>query len=148
MDEKIQMLLEKAKIYAGKTGQAAESAGRKATELAQSTRLNLQIFDLNTECEVLYKEIGKLVYDVHQGIEQDDEAMQNRLAKLDDIHARIAELREQIGMLKSSVRCPNCGKQCSRTDVFCPACGSALIFPTEAVSEEEPVPNDAPTQEE
>lgn len=68
MDEKIQMLLEKAKIYAGKTGQAAETAGRRATELAQSTRLNLQIFDLNTECEVLYKEIGKLMYDVHQGI--------------------------------------------------------------------------------
>lgn len=147
MDEKIQMLLEKAKIYAGKTGQAAESAGRKATELAQSTRLNLQIFDLNTECEVLYKEIGRLVYDVHQGIEQDDEAMQNRLSKLDDIHARIAGLREQIGMLKSSVRCPSCGRQCSRTDVFCPACGSALIFPAEA-AEEEPVQDDASVQEE
>lgn len=148
MDEKIQMLLEKAKIYAGKTGQAAESAGRKATELAQSTRLNLQIFDLNTECEVLYKEIGKLVYDVHQGIEEDGEAMQDRLAKLDGLHTRIAELREQIGMLKSSVRCPNCGKLCSRTDVFCPGCGSALIIPAETVPEEEPVQEEALAQEE
>ena len=84
MDEKIQLLLEKAKVYAGKTGQAAESAGRKATELAQATRLNLQIFDLNTECEVLYKEIGKLMYDVHQGIEADESGIQDRLAKLDE----------------------------------------------------------------
>lgn len=128
MDEKIQMLLEKAKIYAGKTGQAAESAGRKATELAHATRLNLQIFDLNTECEVLYKEIGKLMYDVHQGIEPDEDAMQDRLSKLDGLHARISELRAQIASLKSSVPCPNCGNLCSRSDVFCPACGAALIF--------------------
>ena len=128
MDEKIQMLLEKAKIYAGKTGQAAESAGRKATELAQATRLNLQIFDLNTECEVLYKEIGKLMYEVHQGIEADEQAIQDRLAKLDGQHAKISELREQIGMLKSSVHCPSCSRLCSRADTFCAGCGCALNF--------------------
>ncbi len=126
MDEKIQMLLEKAKIYAGKTGQAAETAGRRATELAQSTRLNLQIFDLNTECEVLYKEIGKLMYDVHQGIEADEDGIQDRLTKLDGLQLKIAGLRDQIGMLKSSVRCPNCGRLCSRADVFCAGCGGSL----------------------
>ena len=144
MDEKIQMLLEKAKIYAGKTGQAAETAGRRATELAQSTRLNLQIFDLNTECEVLYKEIGKLMYDVHQGIEADEDGIQDRLAKLDGLQLKIAGLRDQIGMLKSSVRCPNCGRLCSRTDTFCAGCGGALsfdapdaVFEAEVVQEEE-----------
>ncbi len=144
MDEKIQMLLEKAKVYAGKTGQAAESAGRKATELAHSTRLNLQIFDLNTECEVLYKEIGKLMYDVHQGIEADEEGIQQRLSKLDGLHTKISRLREQIGLLKSSVRCPNCGRLCSRTDTFCAGCGGALsfdapdaVFEAEVVQEEE-----------
>lgn len=145
MDEKLQMLLEKAKIYAGKTGQAAESAGRKATELAQATRINLQIFDLNTECEVLYKEIGKLMYDVHQGIEADEEGIQERLVKLDERHEKIAALREQISLTRSSVRCPNCGKVCSRTDAFCAACGGALgtvvsfteDTPEEAVSAEE-----------
>lgn len=126
MDEKLQLLLEKAKIYAGKTGQAAESAGRKATELAQATKVNLQIFDLNTECEVLYKEIGKLMYDVHQGIEADEEGIQERLVKLDERQEKIAALREQISLLRSSVRCPACGKLCSRADAFCAACGGAL----------------------
>ena len=119
MDEKIQLLLEKAKVYAGKTGQAAESAGRKATELAQATRLNLQIFDLNTECEVLYKEIGKLMYDVHQGIEADESGIQDRLAKLDERREKIEGLRGQISLLRSSVRCPNCGR-------FCAGCGGTL----------------------
>ena len=119
MDEKIQLLLEKAKVYAGKTGQAAESAGRKATELAQATRLNLQIFDLNTECEVLYKEIGKLMYDVHQGIEADESGIQDRREKIEG-------LRGQISLLRSSVRCPNCGRVCSRADTFCAGCGGTL----------------------
>ncbi len=126
MDEKIQMLLEKAKIYAGKTGQAAGSAGKRATELAQTTRINLQIFDLNTECEVLYKEIGKLMYDVHQGIEADEDGIAERLAKIDGRQEKIAALREQISQLRSSVRCPNCGKLCSRADTFCAACGGSL----------------------
>ncbi len=126
MDEKIQLLLEKAKVYAGKTGQAAESAGRKATELAQATRLNLQIFDLNTECEVLYKEIGKLMYDVHQGIEADESGIQDRLAKLDERREKIEGLRGQISVLRSSVRCPNCGRVCSRADTFCAGCGGTL----------------------
>lgn len=126
MDDRMQMLLEKARVYAGKTGQAAESAGRKATELAQATKLNLQIFDLNTECEVLYKEIGKLMYDIHQGIEADEEEINSRLAKLDEKQVKIGALRDQIGLLKSSVHCPTCGKLCSRTDAFCAACGGAL----------------------
>lgn len=126
MDDRMQMLLEKARVYAGKTGQAAESAGRKATELAQATKLNLQIFDLNTECEVLYKEIGKLMYDIHQGIEADEEEINSRLAKLDEKQVKIGALREQIGLLKSSIHCPTCGKLCSRTDAFCAACGGGL----------------------
>lgn len=144
MDEKIQMLLEKAKVYAGKTGQAAESAGRKATEFAQSTRINLQIFDLNTECEVLYKEIGKLMYDVHQGIEADEEGIQERLVKLDERQEKIAALRGQINLLRSSVRCPNCGRVCSRADTYCSSCGNALdsvLFTTPdkaSASEEKP----------
>ena len=60
MDNRVAMMLEKAKVVAGKTSQAAtravESAGKAAGDMAQATKLNLQIFDLNTECEVLYKE--------------------------------------------------------------------------------------------
>ena len=57
MDAKVQSFLDKIKVMADKTsqaaGRAADAAGKKATELASATRLNLQIFDLNTECEVL-----------------------------------------------------------------------------------------------
>ena len=65
MDMKMQAFLDKVKDMADKTGKvsrhAAGVAGKKANDLALATRINLQIFDLNTECEALYKEIGKLV---------------------------------------------------------------------------------------
>ena len=52
MDAKVQSFLDKIKVMAEKTGKAAgraaDAAGKKATELASATRINLQIFDLNT----------------------------------------------------------------------------------------------------
>ena len=105
---------------------AADSAGKKATEMAQATRLNLQIFDLNTECEVLYKEIGKIVYDIHVGIETPEEEMESRIAKVDENRARVAELKAKIADAKAGLVCPNCGKPCNKDDGFCSSCGAQL----------------------
>ena len=87
MDAKVQSFLDKIKVMAEKTGKAAgraaDVAGKKATELAGATRINLQIFDLNTECEVLYKEIGRMVYELHRGSEVSNDEMDEKIAALD-----------------------------------------------------------------
>lgn len=130
MDNRVAMMLEKAKVVADKTSKAAtravESAGKAAGGMAQATKLNLQIFDLNTECEVLYKEIGKLVYDIHLGTEVASDAMDSYLERLDDTRARVEELRAQLAGLKQTVSCPVCGKTCSREAAFCALCGAPL----------------------
>lgn len=130
MDAKVQTLLDRIRVVATRTGQAAgraaDAAGKKASELASATRINLQIFDLNTECEVLYKEIGRMVYDVHRGIEAASEEMDERIDRLDEKQAKIAALREELAGMRSFTTCPGCGKQCSREDSFCPGCGKAL----------------------
>ena len=80
MDHNVSMILEKIKVVAEQTRtatvRAVDQAGRKANEMAQATRLNLQIFDRNTECEVLYKEIGKVIYDIHQGTETSEDIIE------------------------------------------------------------------------
>lgn len=130
MDNKVAMMLEKVKVMAGKTSQAAtravESAGKMAGDMAQATKINLQIFDLNTECEVLYKEIGKLVYDIHLGAEVAPDAMDGYLDQLDETRGKVEALRAQLTDMKANVTCPECGKQCSREDAFCASCGAAL----------------------
>lgn len=130
MDAKVQSFLDKMKVMAEKTGKvaghAADVAGKKATELASATRLNLQIFDLNTECEVLYKEIGRMVYDLHRGVEVSNDEMDEKIAAVDAKQEKIAALREELAGMKTIVVCPHCGKTCSREDAYCSGCGGAL----------------------
>lgn len=130
MDPKVQMMLEKMKVLADKTGKAAvraaDTAGKKASEMAHATRLNLQIFDLNTECEVLYKEAGKLIYDIHCGVEAPEDAMEEILARIDDNRAQAAELKARLADAKTVCTCPNCGRVCAKEASFCPSCGAQL----------------------
>nr|WP_297279128.1 hypothetical protein [uncultured Butyricicoccus sp.] len=130
MEYNVSMLLEKIKVVAEQTRtgavKAADRAGRKANEMAQATRLNLQIFDRNTECEVLYKEIGKLLYDIHQGAETKEDAIENKLVQLDALHSELDSLRGELAALKTVCICPHCGRQCSRDDAYCAGCGTAL----------------------
>ena len=130
MDAKVQSFLDKIKVMAEKTGKAAGRAagvaGKKATELAGATRINLQIFDLNTECEVLYKEIGRMVYELHRGSEVSNDEMDEKIAAVDAKQEKIAALREELAGMKTIVVCPHCGKTCSREDAYCSGCGGAL----------------------
>ena len=130
MDAKVQSFLDKIKVMAEKTGKAAgraaDVAGKKATELAGATRINLQIFDLNPECEVLYKEIGRMVYELHRGSAVSNDEMDEKIAAVDAKQEKIAALREELAGMKTIVVCPHCGKTCSREDAYCSGCGGAL----------------------
>lgn len=130
MDAKVQSFLDKVKDLAEKTGDvascAADAARKKATELAGTTKVNLQIFDLNTECDVLFKEMGRMVYAVHRGEDVSNEEMDQKLAAVDAKQEKIAALRQSLAGMKSIVVCPHCGKACGREDAFCPGCGGAL----------------------
>lgn len=130
MDNKVNRFLEKAKVsaelLANRTGLAANTAGKTASTVMEATRLNLQIFDLNTEIEILYKEIGKMVYAVHTGMAENQEDLQIRLELIDEKQEKIAEIREKLNQIKAKTICPNCGKECASSDTFCSDCGAQL----------------------
>lgn len=130
MDLNVQKMIDKAKVIADKTGKAAvrvaDSAGKKAGEMAQATRINLQIFDLNTECDILYKEIGKIIYDIHCGQQVPESLMEEKLVLLDENREQVADLKNKLTEVKNVCACPNCYKECSNEAVFCPDCGAKL----------------------
>lgn len=134
MDKKVSDFLEKAKVsaelFANRSSiiaaQAADSASKTAVTVMETTRLNLQIFDLNTEIEILYKEIGKIVYHVHIGAEANQEDMQVKLNLIDEKLDKIAAIRARLREVKANTTCPNCGKNCSDGDAFCSSCGAQL----------------------
>lgn len=134
MDQKVRAMLEKVKvsaaILADKTGKAAtraaDAAGKKATEVVEATKINFQIFDLNTETEILYKEIGQMVYDIHLGLEVNQDEVENKIQLVDEKRRKIEELKESLEGYKSSCVCPSCGRECDKDDVFCANCGAQL----------------------
>lgn len=130
MDAKMQTFLEKIKGTAGKTtvvaGKAADTVGKKTTALAQAAKLKLQLYDLHTECEVLYKELGKMMYDIHCGADIENERLDQCIVRIDEKKHCIAKLREQLADCGQAVICPHCGRRCGRNDAFCSGCGGEL----------------------
>jgi len=130
MDDKAKEILEKVKATASAAAEAgikvADQAGKKAGELMEVGKLKLKLFDLTTEVEVLYKEIGKAVYLTHTGAQVEESDIQKKLGEIDEKFVRMAELREDLGARKTTVTCPVCGRDCDKNDVFCRVCGKEL----------------------
>lgn len=130
MDQRVNDMLEKMKVTAAQAaqamGKAADVAGKKTNELVNSTRVSFLIFDLNTEIEVLLKEVGKCVYLTHTGNEVSSEEIDSKIAAIDAKYQEIARLKAQQDQQRGAPQCPQCGKACSKSDTFCSACGCRL----------------------
>ena len=130
MEQTVRELLEKAKelaCAAGKAaGSAADVASKKAGEVFETTKLALANFDLNTEIELLYKEIGKSVYRTHKGDEVDPEVISTKLVAIDEKFEKIESNKKQMAFIKTVTVCPACGAECDKKDSFCRVRGQKL----------------------
>ncbi len=130
MDVNVEEFLEKIREIAAKTTEAATLAagmmGERANAFMSNTKSNLKIFDLNSECEAIFKDIGRMVYDMHRGVEVLDDAMEAKISELDAKQAEISALKKESEKEKFTVICPECGKMCAAEDAYCSGCGSKL----------------------
>ncbi|NLD87971.1 MAG: hypothetical protein GX633_06905 [Clostridiales bacterium] len=123
MDAKIKEYIAMIKEKAISVGKAA---GKKADDVAKQAKLNIKIFDTNTEIDAIYKDLGRLVYDVHAGEEVSNETIDSLLTSIDSKKELIIDLKAELADLKNSVVCPCCGKENVKDYAFCPACGTKL----------------------
>ena len=131
MDPKVKEIIEKvkltAKAAAEAAGKAAEAAGKKAEELFEVTKINLKIFDLNNEIEILYKEIGRLLYHAHLGtIDEEENDIQEKLERVDSKNAEIVILKSKINEKKNIRKCAGCERVWDKDFEYCPVCGAKL----------------------
>ena len=130
MNEKIKALWDK--ICAGATvagefaTQTAETAGKKASGVVNTSKINLKIFDLTTDIDVLYKEVGRMIYAAHSNEETSTEELDARLLAIDEKKAQIEELRASLDNCSSSKKCSECGKINDSDSSYCSNCGTAL----------------------
>ena len=130
MDDKVKALLERvrgtASYAADAAADGARAAGRRAGQMVDVAKLNVQLFDLNGEYNELLRQLGQVMYDTHRGEAPEHEAVSRLRDQADELAERIAGLKERISELKQSQACPACGAPCGRGDKFCRACGRAL----------------------
>ena len=136
MDAKVRELLAKVKDSALS---ASRSAGKAASGLVEQARRNIRIVELNSEIEASYKNLGKMLYAVHTGVEIPADSIDDALMDIDAKKEEIGSLRETIQRSKADSVCPVCGKYIGKKAAFCPACGTRIdrTSETEAVCEAE-----------
>ena len=105
---------------------AASVAGRYAGQVADVAKLNLMIFDLNAEIGDLFRQLGQMVYETHQGKTVPDEDVAELLKQLDEKQKLLEETRQRASILRQTRICPHCGAVCAREDKYCKECGGAL----------------------
>ena len=130
MDDKVKELLDRirgtASVAADAAADTARTAGKRAGQMVDVAKLNVQLFDLNGEYNDLLRQLGQLMYDAHQGKAQEGDGVSELLVQADDVAGRIKEVRERIALLRQSRTCPSCGASCSKDDQFCRHCGASL----------------------
>ena len=123
MDAKVRELLAKAKETALGAGR---SAGKAASGLVSQAKRNIRVVELNSEIESAYKNLGKMLYAVHSGVEIPSDSIDEALMDIDAKKEEIAALRESIQKAKSDAICPVCGKYIGKKAVFCSSCGTKI----------------------
>ena len=130
MEDKVKDLLERirgtASVAADATVDAARVAGKRAGQMVDVAKLNVQLFDMNGEFNDLMRQLGQVMYSAHKGEEQEGDCVTDLLLKADEAEAKIAELKTRIADLRRAKNCPSCGAACGKDAKFCPNCGQAL----------------------
>ncbi len=130
MDSRVKAIIETVKATAAVAGEAAASVakevGKRAGDTVEVTKLNMKIFDLNSETAVLLKKLGTAVYAAHTGADANEEEIDSVISELDSLNAEIDSLKDRVAEYKNLVKCPSCGAECSKKDSFCKKCGASL----------------------
>ena len=130
MEDKVKDLLDRirgtASVAADACADTARVAGRKAGQMVDVAKLNVQLFDLNGDFNDILRRLGQVMYDTHRGQTPEGDPVTELLAEADETAAKVEEVKSRIADLRQAQACPGCGAPCGREDQFCRRCGAKL----------------------
>ena len=96
MDNRVKDLLDRIRGTAGVAADVAADtarvAGRRAGQMVDVAKLNVQLFDLNGEYNEVLRQLGQVMYDTHRGRAPEGDRVTELLEQADERAERIAEL--------------------------------------------------------
>ena len=130
MDDKVKDLLDRirgtASVAADAAADTARVAGRKAGQMVDVAKLNVQLFDLTGDLNDILHQLGQVMYDTHLGRAPQEDSVGELLARADGLSEKIDEVKGRIADLRQTKACPACGAPCGKEDKFCRRCGAGL----------------------
>jgi len=119
----------------------AKSVSKTSGDLFKSTKLSMNLSNAEADLKNLYLEIGKKVHEIYQYGGSLGKFFDEKYLEIESFERKIAEIKEQISVIKGTKECPKCGKSLERSAEFCHKCGIKVeLGGTVASSEQEPVP--------
>jgi len=130
MEDRVRELLDQirgtATVAADAALDTARVAGKRAGQMVDVAKLNVQLFDTNGEFNEIMRQLGQAMYALHRGEDGSNDGVQQLLTRADDTAAKAAELKARIADLRQAQICPSCGGSCGKEDKFCRKCGAQL----------------------
>lgn len=108
-----------------KISKMTQSAITKSKEMAEVTRLNMEINTLEQNMKDVYTKIGEYV--AESGLLEEDEAVKRYMEELNKIKEELEKNQEKIKDVRNINICSNCGAEVARTSKFCDMCGTEII---------------------
>lgn len=113
--------------FVKKTKEATISVGKKANDLVEITKINLEIVDLENDIDDLYKEIGIFVFNSYKNGTEIPESIKDKCKIIEEKSLKVMELKQKASDYKSTVFCPKCKTENDRANQFCSYCGQKIL---------------------
>ena len=123
--------------WSEKLNRMAQSAVSKSKEVAEVTKLNLEVSTLNQKIKEIHTQVG--AYVLEKGLLSEDESIAEWAGKAADLKAEMEMNLDRINELKGVVICPGCGAAVPNTSRFCPKCGTAMVMKASEPEEDEEI---------
>ena len=114
----------------------AESAGKKAGDMVELTKMKMQVSQYKTELAKAHEKLGAMVYNMMKEDEEDTSAISVCIDEIDYILDKIQEAEDKVKELRKVSCCQSCGGEVPVDAAFCPKCGAKIERPVKPVEPE------------
>ena len=105
-----------------KISSTSKDVAKKTKDLADITRINMQISGEEDNIKDLYNQIGKKYYELYPN--SNGAEFETLCNSVTESLAKIDTYKEQIQSIKGVKKCSNCGAEIDDNSVFCGICGN------------------------
>jgi len=104
-----------------------EKLGKKSETLVETTKVKLQISQLQKEVGEKQKELGALYYTLYKQESDEKEPLEKICLEIMELEKKILALEQEMGKKDSdSLICPKCNTVNSKNSMFCNNCGEKI----------------------